>query len=476
MPKARIEIQAAMSTEHENKAPADVLLRAEDSAGFAVNQVRPEPARVPRVATFFALYPEALGLENGTTFCIALKAPLYGFAKTAMHLREGDPPFWLDPRFSESLAVSIRFHRGERDKHVVDEHDELLTSVIQSVTGDSFPDWNNAPSDSIADLPDNSPEYDRSGGMVYTVVEMTTQLAFPEKSHWEACEPNDSIMGPTLTRCIDGLMQVIDAYRFAGKIAMPSPARERLGPGIVAATRAADPEQGSWDEPASYVINFFATQGARHFIVGAQTPETLPEMSRYLALASLGHPAVALGNVQAELNNAMFHDGNFRAVLMFAHSASEILMDTALMGMLFEEGRTAEEAVSSFARPLKTRILTEYHVRLGGAWDPSGSSAVAAWLRDLLLVRHRVAHAGYLPHYEEARVAREAHFSLGHHLRDQLAARAKKYPFTAGLLVRGGGFERRGIKTKAVEAAVRAETERLEEFVFWRNELIQLRA
>jgi hypothetical protein len=54
--------------------------------------------------------------------------------------------------------------------------------------------------------------------------------------------------------------------------------------------------------------------------------------------------------------------------------------------------------------------------------------------------------------------------------------RAKQYPFTAGLLVRSGGFERRGIRTKAAEAAVRSETDRLEEFVLWRNELIRLRA
>jgi len=349
-------------------------------------------------------------------------------------------------------------------------------SVVQSATGESFPDFENTQSDSGSENPETRSEYDDLADMAYTVVEMTTQLAMPRESHWDACEPDDYIMGPTLTRCIDGLIQVVDAYRFAENISIPSPARERLGPGVVAATRAADPDQGSWDKPAIYVINFFATQGQGAFIVGTHTPETLKEMSRYIEFASFGHPAIALGHLQAEMNNAMFHDGNFRAVLMFAHSASEIMMDTALMAMLFEENKTAGEASASFARPLKTRILTEYHDRLGGSWTPQGSNSVAVWLRDVLLVRHRVAHAGYSPRYEEARVAREAHFSLGQHLRDRLAAQAKQYPFTAGLLVTGGGFERRGNRTKAAEAAISAGIDRLEEFVSWRNDLIQLRA
>ena len=53
---------------------------------------------------------------------------------------------------------------------------------------------------------------------------------------------------------------------------------------------------------------------------------------------------------------------------------------------------------------------------------------------------------------------------------------AKRYPFTAGLLVRKGGFDRRGIRTKAAEYAVGAAVERLSEFIPWRAELIRLRA
>lgn len=442
---------------------------------FGIDTTLPPPAQVPRVATFFALYPETLGLEPGTTFCIALNQPVRGFNRTAMHLTEGQEPFWLDPKLSEFLAVSARFHRGTRDKNFVVERDEMLMSIVGSVTGDSFPEFTRAPTRARPDEPEGASDYDVETARAYTVVEITTQLAIPETTHWQACEPNGYVMGPTLTRGIQGLIQIIDAYRFAEKIPMPSPARERLGPVIVAATRAADPAMGGWDAPAQYVINNFATQGARDFIVGTQQPDTLQKMTDYSRLAAKGHPSIVLGHLQAELDNAMF-DGNFRVVLLFAYTASEMLMDLALMGMAFEEGQSAEESGARFAKPLKTRLLTEYHDRLGGAWSPQGSSDVAAWLRAVREVRNRVAHAGYLPDYDEAHQAREAHYSLGRHLRDRLACRASKYPFTAGLLVTPGGFERRSIRSKAAQDAVRVASDRFDEFLVWRDNAIRLRA
>ena len=348
-------------------------------------------------------------------------------------------------------------------------------SIVEVVTGNSFPEFASARPDALPDETKAVSNYDPEAGKAYTVVEITTQLVTPEATHWQACEPNGYVMGPTLTRGIQGLMQIIDAYRFAEKIAMPSPARERLGPVIVAATRAADPAMGEWDAPAQYLINSFATQGARNFIVGTQRQDTLKKMSDYITLATRNHPSIALGHLQADLDNAMF-DGNFRAVLMFAYTASEILMDLALMGMIFEEGQRAEDAAACFAKPLKTRLLNEYHDRLGGAWNPQGSKDVAAWLRDVRQIRNRVAHAGYLPDHDEAHRAREGHFSLGRHLRDRLASQAKKYPFTAGLLVRPGGFERRDIRSKAAQEAIRAAFDRLDEFLVWRDDLIRLRA
>jgi len=126
---------------------------------------------------------------------------------------------------------------------------------------------------------------------------------------------------------------------------------------------------------------------------------------------------------------------------------------------------------------LKTRLLTEYHKRLGGSWDPEGTHPVATWLKDLLVLRHRVAHAGYLPSQDEAFAARKAYFALSRHLRNRLALRVKRYPITASILVTRAGFERRNLRTKAVDDAINlTSVDVLTRFASWRADVIRMRA
>ena len=431
---------------------------------------------VPRVATFFALYPEPLGLDDGTYYCNILDSPVRGFPNTiALHLKEGTPPIWLNPVAYDHLFVSVRFHRGQRPRDSFDERETELSEVIQAIGGVAFP-----PLTPLAGSKDKVAAAERASDeeqpSFYTVVEMTTQVVFPRQSFWEPCNPDDNIMGPTLTRCFNELIRTVNAYRFAEKILIPTPARERIGPLIIAATRPADPGQGGWDASVHEVFNYFAAAHASR-LIGTESPTTLQTMTDYMRLEAIGHPSIAAMQLQEDLNVAFYRDGNFRGTVMFAHAASEVTLDTALMSMLFEEGLEPVGAAGIFNKPLKTRLLTEYHERLGGSWTPQGTKPVAVWLRDLLLLRHRVAHGGYLPSYEEASAAREAHFALGTYLRDRLASRMRKYPFTAGFLVTKGGFERRNIRTKAAEAAVNASTiDALREFASWRTELIRVRA
>jgi hypothetical protein len=175
---------------------------------------------------------------------------------------------------------------------------------------------------------------------------------------------------------------------------IPSPARERVGPDIIAVTRPADPDQGSWDTSSQYIFNSFAAY-IQPSLIGKHTDTTMATMGQHLMFESIGHPMVALMRLRAELESAFYHDGNFLSTAIFAHSASEVMLDLALMGMLFEEGRTAEGSVAWFNKPLKTRVLNEYHERLGGLWGSKGAGSVAVWIRDTLLLRHRVVHAGY---------------------------------------------------------------------------------
>lgn len=428
------------------------------------------PAAIPRVATFFALYADPLGLTDGTTYCLVEDSPVRGFpSKVALHLMEDGSSLYLDPNMHERQFVSIRFHRGFHDKPVVEEHIHRLRQVVERVGGKHFP--NIAPSDSNNSGKANSLE----DADIYTVVEMTTPIVRPEESHWEPAMPTNDVMGPTLTRCLNTLERVIAAYRATEKIMIPVPVRERVGPMVISVTRPANPDDGGWDPEADFVVNVFATH-RQPLLKGGHTPTTMAAIAEYVYYEEIGHPTLALGSIQNEMDVALYHHGNFRGTVLAAHSASEVLLDVALMGMLYEEKQSSENAARVFDKPLKTRLLNEYHKRLGGSWGPQGSTEVAVWLRDLLSLRHQVAHAGYLPSSEEATAAQESYYALGRHLRNRLTAKAKTYPFTAGLLVTKAGFDRRNIHTKATTAAVAAVTvDVLKEFLSWRSDIIRMR-
>jgi hypothetical protein len=428
-----------------------------------------------RVATFFAAYPDLIDLPDGSYFSVALASPIRGFTdRIAIHLKHGEPPIWLNPQLANSLMVSVRFHRLKLRRNKLAQAYTNVMPVVRSVGGPSFPHIEQEPSEDTLiedNLGDNADEQISTS----TVVEMSTQLVVPRENFWEASDPESDIMGPTLTRCIEAMILVVNAYRFAQKTMIPAPARERLGPIIIAATRPANPTNGPWDDTVHDVFNAFAGY------LGATLPDLeagdpLQRMARVVFLQQIDHPVLPLMELQYDTNSAFHLEGNFRATVIFAHAASEVLMDTALLSMLYEEGKSPAEAISAFDRPLKRRVLDDFHERLGGTWNDQEDKPVGRWLRDLLQIRHRVAHAGYRPTYDEARLARDAHLSLGSHLRDRLVQKVKRYPLTAGMLVTPGGFDRRGVHTKAAAEAIRlAESAALGNFLTWRTETLSLR-
>jgi hypothetical protein len=428
---------------------------------------------VPRVVTFFTSYPEPIAIPDGAYFCVAMEAPVRGFIKVALHITDNEQPVWLSAALVSSIAVSVRFHRSKRAKSFVTTAYEDLMPVVRKVAGASLPTLVRESTTDSKLIETQVAESDTEGSPI-TVVEMTTQLVRPGEETWEVSNPDNAVMGPTLTRCIEALILIIDGYRLGCKANIPAPARERLGPVIIAATRAADPAEGGWDPSVFDVLNTFAAYS------GQALPQIDPTKTTHiihsvLALEHMGHPLVPLMQLQADVNIAFYRDGNFRAAVIFAHTASEVLMDTAILAMHFEENAAPEDAVMVFDKQLKTRVLRDYHKRLGGSWDPS-AEPVGKWLHDLLRVRHLVAHTGYAPTYDEARLARDGHYALGTFLRDRLAARVQKYPFTAGMLVTPAGFARRGIHTRAAKQAAKlAESQMLQDFLTWRANVLQLR-
>jgi len=166
----------------------------------------------------------------------------------------------------------------------------------------------------------------------------------------------------------------------------------------------------------------------------------------------LEHPTTALLELNADAQTALHQYGDFRSAVMLAFTVSEVLLDATLMAMAWEDGIPPEQAARLFSNQLMTRVRTLYHVRLGGNWDTrSGGSPVGRWHTACVLLRHRVAHAGFEPDRELAEEALNAYTGLQKHVFDRFTASIPKYPVSTCLLVGEPALRRRGAWSRRVK-------------------------
>lgn len=172
--------------------------------------------------------------------------------------------------------------------------------------------------------------------------------------------------------------------------------------------------------------------------------------------AALAHtaanPFIPALELLGEARSALEIRGDYRSALILLYSASEVLLDTVLMHLLWEEATRPEDATEYFdARGLRERVRRHFHSRVGGNWSLDGSGVPAQWELALATVRHRVVHAGYQPTRSEAYMALEAFKSLDRFLGDRLAESrslgrylrtALKYVGESGLAARSRASKR----------------------------------
>lgn len=103
-------------------------------------------------------------------------------------------------------------------------------------------------------------------------------------------------------------------------------------------------------------------------------------------------------------------DGNNRMALVALATAGEVLLDTVLLHMLWEEHLPPEDAAAFFDRNKghTARVGKHFPPRIGGGWDPQANSAAGRYLRELVRLRHQVVHAGHEPTDGELEAARTA--------------------------------------------------------------------
>lgn len=275
----------------------------------------------------------------------------------------------------------------------------------------------------------------------------------------------------TQDEVINALDLAIDHVRFVQRavaLATQSPVelltRARLPPsvptftGATWLTRPDDPKPKLPEVRAS--IPYFVPGGAPPPALGLK-PEPYPDD----VLKRIG---VALGRLSGRAAFDLYADlrreatvqrqfgGNNRMTLVALATAGEVLLDTALLHMLWEEHTPATVAAAYFDRNEghTARVARNFPPRLGGGWDPGSKTPAGAYLRDLVRLRHRVVHAGHEPNSNDVDSGWTALIDLEHYLGDRLAGgrNLKRYTRTALAWMAESGLRARNRFTRHVEA------------------------
>lgn len=145
-----------------------------------------------------------------------------------------------------------------------------------------------------------------------------------------------------------------------------------------------------------------------------------------------------------------YQNGNYRLACLTVGIASEVMLDTLLLHLLWEEETAPEVAALVFDKTLKTRVLTEFRRRLAGNWSETGTGVVASYIKNMLYLRNRIAHVGYYPTESEVENAFSSLASLERYIGDRLTHSSKlnTWPRTATKWCGIKGLKKRGKLTK----------------------------
>ncbi|MCB0929945.1 MAG: hypothetical protein KDB70_19005 [Mycobacterium sp.] len=128
--------------------------------------------------------------------------------------------------------------------------------------------------------------------------------------------------------------------------------------------------------------------------------------------------------------------GDRRASVLSLAITCELLLDSVLSAMLWEEGQTPAEAAQVWASgsSVTHRIKSLYAVRLGGDWNLNGHRPIARWREHIADVRNSVIHSGRTPSEPESEHCGIVTSELLAFVTTRLMAKWKTYPKTLAVL------------------------------------------
>lgn len=378
------------------------------------------PVLHSHLAYFVVPLPEPLGLPDK-------HREVFLTPTSDEHYKQHEDEGWPLPP-SEHLTVSLVFHHAQTESGAVG-----LSGSLFELAREIFPDSEN-------ELV--------KGGMAEKVRQVAA-CTFVEMAIAVDVEGADD---PELSEAFDAglrcVREVQRAYYLLRRGPIHLATRETMPFVVPSGIRRLFDDEG---EPAEFRVPL--SMFALHTNVRREARDEELDSTELQGLAQashqLEHPGFATDYLEflRETSVALHSDGSYRAAVLFAATACEVLLDNLLAHMLWEEKLRPEEAARIFdptRSVISARVKKMYHGRLGGQWSLDLPGPIHEWFADVAQLRNRVVHGGYEPTFYEASNAADTAFALSIHLGDLVAAKSKEYPRTAFVLPGKDGVRRRG--------------------------------
>lgn len=173
------------------------------------------------------------------------------------------------------------------------------------------------------------------------------------------------------------------------------------------------------------------------------------------AFTSPPHAFSSFVDLTREARLASDTRGDQRTAAIMAGAASEALLDTVLLHMMWEESADPVDVARTFEdrrQGLTSRVTRELAKRVGGSWDLTKDHAYREWHEACYGLRNRAVHGAYFPTPQETHRSIQAVegmlAKIGQSLRDP--ARRQRYPRTLILIASPDKLRQEGLWTGAV--------------------------
>ncbi len=234
-----------------------------------------------------------------------------------------------------------------------------------------------------------------------------------------------------------------------------------------------------WGETAIMFLNHQNSPGYRPQVVPV---DLVNMMGREIGQ---GNPAILAKERLIDAHRLIHVDGEYGAAVVSAATGIEVLSDSLLSALLWEDHiqsecgleRALSEASNLFSGDVTPLKRAQAHTvsRLGGDWTSSGSPW-QIYRGGAASLRNRIVHAGYQPKRAEAIKAYQQSLSGQTFLFDRLAAQCGKYPRTCHVFLGSQGLEKRNLYTGKIkqffEQTALSEPAYSTHFSVWHRSLI----